>query len=741
MQFASDGYVLTGDALTLVGSNGAAPMIRVGDGSAAGAGMTATIGNTIAGSDGLAKIGLGTLVLTGANTYSGGTTVHGGALSVSDDGNLGDASGGLTLDGGTLQVTGTSFTGSARDIVLGAGGGGFIIADAGNTFTLAQALDGSGALDKAGAGTLVMIGNNSYGGGTTISAGTLQVGAGGTAGSLVGDVVDNGVLAFDRSDALAFAGVISGNGALLQQGSGTLVLDGNSSAFAGHTGVRSGSLIVGSAAGNGAALGGDVAVDVGATLGGHGSIGGDVVNAGMLAPGASIGTLSIHGDYTQTATGTLAIETDADGHADLLAIDGSATLDGSALVLAQQGDWKPRTDYTILTAGGGVSGEFGSATSSLLFLDPTLAYGANAVTLSLLRNDIAFESAARTRNQRATAAAADGLGWDNAAYVALTTLDADSAPQAFDALSGEVHASARTALLDDSRYLREAINQHLQAAGNGAASAWAAAWGHWARSDSDGNADAMRGDGLGFAVGTDIAIADRARVGAVIGTGQLTARADARASVVDIDSRHLGVYGSIQAGGLLLQGGAARSWQQAGSQRAIAFDGYADTAQADYDARTTQAYLDGSHAFAFKRGSLAPFLNLAQVKVRSEGFDETGGDAALHVDAGSSERAYATAGARWTVAFGSHDAVHWQGSVGWMHAFGGDDVPLNDARFLTGSDTFTIAGTPIADDAFALDAGLRWQADPHLVIDASYVGRFAGDARDQGARLTLNWAF
>ncbi|KAF1714686.1 hypothetical protein CSC74_15665 [Pseudoxanthomonas yeongjuensis] len=979
MQFASDGYALTGDALTLVADGGATPVIRVGDGSAAGADMTATLGNVIAGSDGLVKTDLGTLVLTGTNTYSGGTTVNGGTLEVAGNAALGSGSvtvdnaanqgatlkvdsgialanaialnnGGTLDNAGTLSHTGTSEIGvianggmatvtnhdggriagdsiglwlitggtvvnnggasriegagyalvtdggpdsvvtnengasihggtydsvlmiqggtlinqsgasisgdsvavrmsqsgtitnqggasisgtgaSSYGVILHQGGtitnqGGATIqggasgialagastisnsagssiiggnssvsvfasgtvnltnagaligdvaldADALNAVTLLSsstlqgglyignntastlALEGSGtqlysdavsgattfsgALTKDGNGTW-MLDRDLATAGITIADGTLQVGAGGTTGAISGDVANDAVLAFDRSDAITFAGAISGSGALVQQGSGILVLDGDSSAFAGNTDVQSGGVIVGSVAGNGAALGGDVDVANGATLGGHGSIGGDVLNAGTLAPGASIGTLTIHGDYTQTATGTLAIEANADGQADLLVVDGVATLDGSTLVLAQSGNWMPRTDYTILTAGGGVSGEFDSATSSLLFLDPILGYGANTVTLSLQRNDTAFASAARTRNQRATAAAADGLDWGNTAYVALTTLDADSAPPAFDALSGEVHASARTALLDDSRYLREAINQHLQVAGNGAG-AWTAAWGHWARSDSDGNADAMRGDALGFAIGADIAIAEQARVGAVIGTGQLTARADARASVVDIDSRHLGLYGSIQAGGLLLQGGAAHSRQQAGSRRIVAFGGYADLTQADYDARTTQVYLDGSHAFAFSRGSLAPFLNLAQVKVRSDAFDETGGDAALHVDAASCERTYATVGARWTAAFGSQDAVQWQGSVGWMHAFGGGDVPLNDARFLTGSDTFTIAGTPIADNAFAFDAGLRWQADPQVVIDASYVGRFASDTRDQGARITLNWAF
>jgi autotransporter-associated beta strand protein len=806
LQFASDGYTLQGDTLTLAGTGAVTPVIRVGDGSSAGAGMTATIDNVIAGSDGLAKTDAGTLVLAGANTFSGGLTIEGGELSVASDANLGDAGNAVTLDGGVLQVTGIGFTSTARDLVLGDNGGGFDIADAANVFTVDQALDGSGGFFKAGAGTLVLAGANTFSGGTTIGAGTLQLGNGGTTGMIAGDVVDNGTLAFDRSDAvtfantisgtgaleqqgggttiltadnsftggttihagtlqlgsggttgmiagdvvdngtlafdrsddISFAGTISGSGKLVQQGDGTLTLDNDNSVFDGATDVQSGTLVVGSFAGSGAALGGDVAVAGGATLGGHGSIGGDVVNAGTLAPGASIGTLTIHGDYTQAASGTLEVDVTPGGRSDLLVVDGSATLAGGAVAIAIDGDWMPRTDYTILTADGGVSGQFGSATSNLLFLDPVLSYGANAVTLSLQRNDIVFASAALTRNQRATATAADGLGWGNAAYAALTTLDADSAPQAFDALSGEVHASARAALLDDSRYLREAIREHLQSAGAGG---WAAAWGHWARSDGDGNAADMRGDGLGFAVGTDFAIGDRARLGATVGSSQLTVRTDARASVADVDSRHLAVYGSVDAGMLQLQAGVAGSWHDVGSQRAAAFGHYADTLQADYNARTTQAYLDASHAFALGHGRVAPFLNLAQVRVRSDGFNETGGDASLQLDAASDERSHATVGARWSTAFGGHDAVQFQGSLGWMHAFGGDDAPLNHARFLTGSDTFEIAGVPIAGDAAVLDAGLRWQADPRLLIDASYVGRFGSDARDQGGRLTVNWAF
>jgi outer membrane autotransporter protein len=807
LQFASDGYVLDGDALTLVADGGATPTIRVGDGSAAGSGMTATIDSVLAGSDGVTKSDLGTLVLTADNTFSGMLGIDGGTLSVTRDANLGDAGNALALDGGVLRITGTTFQSTTRDVSLGANGGGFDIADAGNVFILSQSLSGSGAFAKSGAGSLVFTGNNTYTGGTTISAGTLQVGSGGTSGSIAGDVANNGTLAFDRSDAVTFAGAISGtgslhqigsgstiltgansytggtvidagtlqigdggtsgsiagdvtdngtlafdrgdavifagaisgNGSLQQSGGGTLVLDGDSSAFAGSTDVQSGTLLVGSVAGNGAALGGDVMVSTNATLGGHGEIGGNVVNAGTLAPGASIGTLTIHGDYTQTADGILEVDVAPDGQSDLLAVDGSATLAGGTVVVAIDGDWKPRTDYTILTADGGVDGSFDSAASNLTFLDVVLDYTADSVLLSLQRNDVAFASFAGTRNQRATAAAADTLGWQSSVYNALTMIGAEEAPQAFDALSGEIHASTRTALMDDSHYLRDAIgNRLLAASGNGG---WISGWRHWTHADGDGNAAALRGDGNGFAAGVDFAVGGNGRLGAVVGAEQTDVDASARASSADIDSRHFGVYASLDADGMLLQAGAARSSHDIDARRTAAFSGFTDSLRASYDANTTQAFVDASRAFAIGRGNVSPFLDLAWVRVHSDGFEEDGGDAALQVDGADSKRSFATLGMRWNTALGSGDAWRLRGSVGWSHAFGGDDAPVDSQRFLGGSDAFEIAGTPIADNAFALDAGLRWQATPRLTVDADYVGRFASDLRDQGARVTLQIAF
>jgi fibronectin-binding autotransporter adhesin len=200
----------------------------------------------------LIKNGTGTWTLDESFTYTGGTTINAGTLNVRADNNLGAASGGLTFDGGTLQW-GASFSLSAtRAIALEVVGGAFDT-DGFNT-TIAQGITGSGDLTKAGAGTLTLMGINTYAGGTTISAGTLQLGNGGTSGSINGNVIDNGTLAFDRSDAVTFAGAISGAGSVTQIGTGTTILTGTNT-YGGGTTISSGTLQIGNGVTNGSIVG------------------------------------------------------------------------------------------------------------------------------------------------------------------------------------------------------------------------------------------------------------------------------------------------------------------------------------------------------------------------------------------------------------------------------------------------------------------------------------------------------
>ena len=163
------------------------------------------------------------------------------------------------------------------------------------------AASAAAAPDHGQGGALVLTGANTYSGGTTIASGILQLGNGGASGSIAGDVTNNGVLAFDRSDTVTFPGVISGSGAVSQIGSGTTILTADNP-YTGGTTISVGTLAVGDFAHPSAALsgGGTITVGSGGTLGGYGSVTGAVTNSGVIAAGSA--TPGFSGSPTGTFT-------------------------------------------------------------------------------------------------------------------------------------------------------------------------------------------------------------------------------------------------------------------------------------------------------------------------------------------------------------------------------------------------------------------------------------------------------
>jgi autotransporter-associated beta strand protein len=195
---------------------------------------------------GLTKAGTGTLTLTGTNTAYPATTVSAGTLQAGATNTFSPNSSMNVASGATLDLN--SFN-QAIGSLAGAGnvtlGSATLTAGGNNNSTVfSGVVSGTGALTKAGTGTLTLAGANTYTGGTTVSAGTLQLGNGGSSGSIVGDITDNGVVAFDRSDAPVFSHVISGTGAVDITGSGTIVFTG-SNTYSGGTTIASGTLALG----------------------------------------------------------------------------------------------------------------------------------------------------------------------------------------------------------------------------------------------------------------------------------------------------------------------------------------------------------------------------------------------------------------------------------------------------------------------------------------------------------------
>ncbi|MBG6243832.1 hypothetical protein CS369_01305 [Candidatus Symbiopectobacterium sp. 'North America'] len=252
MQFASDGYVLNGAELSLVETETGSGQttVRVGNGSLPGAAYTATIDAILQGDGQLVKTDIGTLVLNGANTYTGGTAINGGTLRITSDSNLGQSDGGLSFNGGTLATDAIMST--SRATLLDALSGTIDIALA-SPLTSSGIFSGAGTLTKIGTGLLALTGENTYTGDTVLTQGTLQIGDGSSTGSIVSNVINNATLAFNRNNTFVYDGVISGTGVVNQIGTGSTVLTANNT-YTGLTTISAGTLQLGNGGNTGSLI-------------------------------------------------------------------------------------------------------------------------------------------------------------------------------------------------------------------------------------------------------------------------------------------------------------------------------------------------------------------------------------------------------------------------------------------------------------------------------------------------------
>ena len=205
-----------------VNLGGATRTFTIGDSTATTQELTvsATISGTTV-TDGVTKAGAGTMVFSGANTYTGKTAVNAGTLSISADNNLGAVPGSavadqLTLNGGTLQTTADMTIADSRGITVGASGGTFETVT-GTTATVNSVVTGGGVINKTGGGTLLFTAANTNTAATNVNAGTL----GGT-GTVGGDLNVNtgGTVA----PGITAAGLLTIGGNLTVNSGGTLLM-------------------------------------------------------------------------------------------------------------------------------------------------------------------------------------------------------------------------------------------------------------------------------------------------------------------------------------------------------------------------------------------------------------------------------------------------------------------------------------------------------------------------------------
>lgn len=686
--------------------------------------------DVISGTGGLVVTGPGDMHLRGNNTYSGGTTISGGSLVLGTDGSI----------VGNVDNNGALRFASSSD------------------YTFAGDISGTGSLGNYTSRTLTLTGTNTYSGNTT-SNGRLQIGNGGTSGTLgTGNVTNNNALIFNRSDASSYAGDISGTGAVSQNGSGTFTLSGTNT-YSGATTVNAGTLSI-----NGSIANSTTTVNTSGTLGGTGTVGSVNVNGGIFAPGNSIGTSNVAGNIDFTGGGRYNVEVNAAGASDLINATGSATLtSGVVNVQPEAGTYNIVTNYTILTAAGGLGGTtFGSVNSNLAFLTPSLSYDANNVFLRLTRNDVSFSNVASTPNQIAVSTMLDSNSTALQSILndilPLTNLGAQ---RAFDSLSGIQHTQNQVVMNKVGQQFQRLLFNHSRQSGNdgvglsmqsmpyqvadnsnnwqrnGGESAsgqpnwWMQGIGNFGSIDDTNNASGADYESSGVAFGVD-AVWHDLMVG--VAGSYVRSDVDSFAGRGDVDSFQAAVYGRWARDNLFMNA-VVNAVVNAGlhkvdATRTVTVGSAVSEASADYDNVNMGAAIElGKNIQLGLKTTVSPYVGISYSHNTRDDFVEAGaGIANLSVNKQDEESLRTTLGLRLSgdIETNHHKTITPVASIAYVHEHL-DRVSQLQAGFTTvPTSNFRVDGSHLNRDRLQVGLGLAGQLNESTTLNVGYNGELSG---------------
>jgi outer membrane autotransporter protein len=448
--------------------------------------------------------------------------------------------------------------------------------------------------------------------------------------------------------------------------------------------------------------------------------------------------------------------------------------------------------YTILTAARGVNGKFsGTSGGEFAFITPTLGYASNGVTLTLVRKvnpptppeppnppeppqPIAFHSVAATKNQYTTADGVEALGDSQRLYDVILGASVSGARQGFDALSGEVHASAATVAYGDARLVQQSILSRLRQplgtalpAVQGSYQAdyaadqpepglqpvavapsfdprrfalWGEGFGSWGKVASNGNAASLDTSTGGFILGADAQIDPSFRLGVAGGFTRTSFDVDARLSSGTNESVLGSLYGSGQWGAINLRLGATYAHHDIDLTRTVTFPGFADQVTASTNGATLQAFGEVGYRLDGGLVSIEPFAGASVLRLHTGAFQENGGAAALTGLVRDYDLGTTTLGLRAEVQVNPDLPLIVRGLAGWRRAYG-DVEPEALLAFAGGASTFMVSGVPVDRDALVAEAGLDWRASEALSLGIAYSGQIGERAQEHSLKGNLTWRF
>ncbi|WP_314352915.1 autotransporter domain-containing protein [Pseudomonas rhodesiae] len=319
-----------------------------------------------------------------------------------------------------------------------------------------------------------------------------------------------------------------------------------------------------------------------------------------------------------------------------------------------------------------------------------------------------------------------------------------AAQQGLQQLSGEIYPAIGAMLINDSLQLRDAVGERLRhVPTSGERNLWLKALGAWGKTDARSETAGATTSLGGVLAGVDGALDERTRVGLVAGYSDSSlSLGSGTHSSASIDSYHFGAYIGREWGNWRTTGGAAYSWHRGDVKRDLQYGDVSGKQKAKLEARTAQLFTEAAYRIQLQPLALEPFANLAYVHLDSDGLHEKGDAAALQRGSDRRDAVLSTLGARVlkTVALNDHQQLELSGSLGWQHSLTAVESEEH-LGFVAGGPSFAVRSSPLLRDAalVGVQASLALSASTRVNLD--YHGQLAGRENTQGVGLSLNWQF
>jgi outer membrane autotransporter protein len=727
---------------------------------------SATAGNvTITNSGGTVTGGVG-----GATVFLNTSTA--GSATIRNNGGTGvRAFGGVTVFGGIADVMGrlipsvvdTSSAGSATIINNGGTGGGF----GGTTEFLARTDGGTARAITNGNGNFdisrlttpgTKIGSIEGSGNYYLGSKTLIVGGNNLSTTVSGVIQDGGFLP-------GFFGDSGTGGSLTKVGTGTLTLTG-ANTYTGPTTVNDGSLIVDRSVASALTL-----VNPGGLLGGLGSLGGNLVNSGIVSPGDPVGTLTVKGNYTQTTGGTLRIEVAGLGPSehDLLMVHGTANLAGTLQVIRLNNfQLRPGDQITFLTASE-VNGTFGTVQNDFsttgTIVGSRIVYNSDSVVLEGTQGS--FATVCPNPNDVAVGTALNSAVGDPRAAGLIEFLDTEPLSELcsdLDLISPEELASIfnigvslaniQTANLerrmDDIRKGSRGFSASgfvidgstpnfsgslagptgpegksgpsvMQSTPENRWGVFVTGLGEFTNVGDTSNAHGYDLTTGGLTLGVDYRVSPNFAIGLTGGYAHTNAELVDNGNL-EVDGGKIGLYATAFGGGFYVDGAVIGGFNDYDTDRTALLG----TARGSTDGAEFTALVASGYDWKIGGLSIGPVANFQYTYVDFDGFTESGSLAPLKFNSQNADSIRTSVGLKtsydWKV---GSVVVRPEFRGAWQHEFGDSEYSIV-SRFANGAgSSFTVNGPKIGRDSLLIGAGAAVLLSDRISIYAYYDGELA----------------